>query len=171
MRKYLPFLGIILFPYLIVFTLICIFIGSGSSSMETISYAFLLILPVLYVVALVCAVVVFIKGITNKKKSLEILRINMIIKLIHIPAYLIIFVLGLLSTITIFTIGLAIVLLVLDLLTIAVSGLIGLGGVIGSLRENKISIKKAVIYGILQFMYCADVISSILIYRTVKATE
>jgi hypothetical protein len=54
-------------------------------------------------------------------------------------------------------------------MTIALSGLIGLGGVIGSLREKKISNKKAGIHGILQFVYYADVISSIIIYRTVKA--
>lgn len=172
MRKYLQFVLIALFPYLIVFALICIFKGYF---MDTVFhnnvYSLLLVLLILYFVALVCAVAVFIKGITKKKKSLEILHFNMIIKLIHIPAYLLIFVFGLLCTITIFTIGITIVLMILDGMTIVLSGLIGLGGVIGSLREDKISIKKAVMHGILQFVYCADIISAIVIYRTVKSIE
>lgn len=168
MRKYLPFGGIVLFPYIIVFALICLFIGP---SMGNIFNSLIFILIVLYVVVLVCAVVMFIKGITKKKRSIELLRFNMIIKLTHIPVYLIIFLIGLLCTITIFTIGITIVLMILDGMTIILSGLIGLGGVIGSLREGKISIRKAVIHGILQFVYCADIISSIVIYRTVKAIK
>ncbi len=172
MRKYLPFSLIILFPYLIAFALICIFTGSF---METIfnnnAFLLLFILIILYVAALVCAITVFITGFTKKKNSLEILRINMIIKLLHIPAYLLIFVLGLLCTLTIFTIGITIVLMILDGMTIVLSGLVGIGGIIRGLRENKISIKKAVIHGILQFVYCADIISSIVIYRTIKAIE
>jgi MFS family permease len=168
MKKLIPFYGIVLFPYLIVFILISIFGGYFTDDF----LLFLLItLIILYVVAIVCAIAEFIKGITKKNQSTEILRINMMIKLLHIPAYLLIFVFGLLCTITIFTIGVTIVLMILDGMTILLSGLVGLGGIIGSLRENKISTKKAVIHGILQFIYCADVISSIVMYRTVKASQ
>lgn len=167
MKKYLPFSGIIIFPYMIVLTLVCIF---GNFITQNMFYLFLLLLFVLYIVAIISAIIVFIKGITGKKKSLEILHINMVIKLIHIPAYLLIFVIGLLCSITIFTIGITIILMVLDGITIVLTGLIGLGGIIGGLRENKISIKQAAINGILQFVYCADIISSIIIYKTVKAS-
>jgi hypothetical protein len=135
------------------------------------AFSFLFILIIVFVAALVCALAVFITGFTKKKNSLEVLRINMIIKLIHVPAYLLIFVFGLLCTLTIFTIGINIVLIIFDGMTIILSGLIGIGGIIRGLRENKISIKKAVLHGMLQFVYCADIISSIVIYRAVKATE
>lgn len=172
MRKYLQFLLIALFPYLIVFALICMFTGYFMDTVfQNNVYSLLLILIVLYVVALVCAVTVFITSLAKKRRILEVLRINMIMKLIHIPAYLFIFVVGLFSMITIFTFGITIVLIILDGMTIVLSGLIGLGGVIRSLRENKISMKVAVIHGILQFVFCADIISSIVIYRIVKATE
>lgn len=59
--------------------------------------------------------------------------------------------------------------MILDEMTIVLSGLIGLGGVIGSLIENKIYRRKAVLHGILQFVFCADIISSIVIYRIVRA--
>ncbi|MDF2905515.1 MAG: hypothetical protein K0R34_836 [Herbinix sp.] len=168
MKKLLPFYAIVLFPYLIVFILISIFKGYFTDDF----LLFLLItLVVLYVVAIVCAIAGFMKGVTKKYQPQEILRINMMIKLLHIPAYLLIFVFGLLCTITIFTIGVTVVLMILDGMTIVLSGLVGLGGIIGSLREKKISTNKAVIHGILQFVYCADVISSIVMYRTVKASQ
>ncbi len=172
MIKKFTIMLIAIFPYLIVLALIFIFTGQF---METVfhnnAFTLLLILIVMYVVSLVCAIVIFIASISKKSNVLEVLHMNMIIKLIHIPAYLLIFVIGLICMLTIFTIGLSIVLMVLDGMTIVLSGLIGLGGVIRSLRDKKISITAAVIHGILQFVFCADIISSIVIFRTVKAIE
>lgn len=53
----------------------------------------------------------------------------------------------------------------MDCLTITLSGLVGVVGIIKSLKENKITKETAVIHGALQFVFCVDVISSILIYR------
>lgn len=172
MRRYLQFFLIAIFPYLIAFALICMYKGYLIDTVFHHNvYPLLLILIVMYVVALVCAVIAFVASLKKKRKILEVLRVNMIVKLIHIPAYLFIFVVGLLCMITIFTFGITIVLMIFDGMTIVLSGLIGLGGIIRSLRENKISIKVAVIHGILQFVFCADIISSIVIYRKVKATK
>lgn len=172
MRRYSQFFLIAIFPYLIAFVLICMYNGYLIDTVFHHNvYPLLLILILLYIVALVCAVTSFIASLANKREILDVLRINMIIKLIHIPAYLFIFVVGLLCMITIFTFGITIVLMIFDGATIVLSGLIGLGGVIRSLRENKISIKVAVIHGILQFVFCADIISSIVIYRKVNATK
>lgn len=143
--------------------------------METVfhnnAYPVLIALIVLYVTALVCSVAVFITSLVKKWNVQELLSINMVIKLIHIPAYLLIFFIGLACLITIFTFAISIVLMFLDGMTILLSGLIGLGGVIRSLRENKLSKRAAVIHGILQFVFCADIISSIIIYKTVKISK
>lgn len=172
MRKYFQFFLIALFPYLILFALICMFTGYFMDSVfQNNVFLLLLLLIVVYVIALVCAVASFISSLAKKRKTLDVLHINMIIKLIHIPAYLLIFIVGIFCMITIFTFGVTIVLIILDGMTIALSGLIGFGGVIQSLREKKISVKAAIIHGILQFIYCADVISSIVIYRKVKVIE
>lgn len=172
MVKYLQLFFIALFPYLIVFVLICMFTGYSMDNVfhDNVLIPFSIFIG-LYVVALISSVITFIKSLTKKRELLEVLRINMIIKLIHVPAYLCIFIVGLGCMITIFTFGITIVLMILDGMTIVLSGLIGLGGVIRSLRENKISITKAVIHSIFQFVFCADIISSIVIYSTVKAAE
>lgn len=172
MRRYFQLLLVILFPYLVVLALVCIYKGYF---METVfhnnAYPFLIALIVLYVTALVCSVAVFINSLVKKWNAQELLCINMVIKLIHIPAYLLIFFIGLASLITIFTFAISIFLMFLDGMTILLSGLIGLGGVIRSLKENKLSKRAAVIHGILQFVFCADIISSIIIYKTVKISK
>ena len=51
------------------------------------------------------------------------------------------------------------------------SGLVGLSGVMISVKEKKIPINKAILHGILQFVFCADIFSAIVLYRTVKAIQ
>lgn len=172
MKKYIPYLLIILFPYMIVFALICIFTGLF---MDTIFhnniYSILILLIIIYVGSLGCTVIMFIKGFSKDKRLFEIMKSNMIIKLIHIPAYLLIFAFGLICSLTIFTIGITIALVILDIMTIILSGLIGVGGILRGLREHKLSIRNALLHSILQFVFCADIISSIILYRKIKATE
>lgn len=168
MRRYLKLILVILFPYSIILVLVCIFSGIIETVLKNFDFLVLLALPVLYIAALVSSVAFLITSLVKKRNAQELLHINMAIKLIHIPSYLIIFSLGLVSMMTIFTLGFTIVFIIWDCMTIVLSGLIGLGGVIRSLRENKLSKKAVVIHGILQFVFCADVISSIIIYKTVK---
>jgi hypothetical protein len=172
MRKYFRFLLIAIFPYLIVLSLLCIFTGFIMDTVFRNNVIFLLLtLLIFYVITLLSSVTLFIISLVKKKKALEVLRINMIIKMIHIPAYLFIFIVGLICSITIFTFGITIVLIMLDLGAIVLSGLLGLAGVIRGLSENKISLKAAVIHGILQFVFCADIISSVVLFRKAKAAE
>lgn len=91
-----------------------------------------------------------------------------ILSMKHLPYIPIaIFVVGLASLLTIFTAGISIVLWLLDVFTIIISGTIGLSGIIRALREHRLTGKEALIHGLLQFVFCADVISSIIAYRTV----
>lgn len=172
MRKYLGLVLVIIFPYLIAIAPVCIFKGYFMKTIfKNNAYNLLLTLLVIYVAALLCALAVFIISIVKKRKPLELLHINLIIKLIHIPAYIFIFFIGLICLLTIFTFAISFIFMIFDGMTIFLSGLIGLGGVIRSLKEKKISKKEAVIHGFLQFIFCADVISSIIIFITVSKRE
>ena len=129
----------------------------------------LFLLIIIYIIALVCSVVVSITNIIFKRSSQKLLRMNMIIKLIHIPAYILIFTAGLVFTITIFTMGITAVLIIFDCMTIFLTGLIGLSGIIRGFAENKLSKNTAIIHALLQFVFCFDIISSIIVYRKVKS--
>jgi hypothetical protein len=129
---------------------------------------FLLLLPIAYAAALICAVFTVIINLKKQRNSEDILRTNMIIKLIHVPAYILIFLLGLAFLITIFTMGVSIVFVLLDCFTIFLSGLIGLSGVIRSYQEKKLTKMEAMAYGFHQFIFCIDVISAIRVYRYIR---
>ncbi|MBR3866746.1 MAG: hypothetical protein IKM54_03005, partial [Butyricicoccus sp.] len=92
------------------------------------------------------------------------------LKLIHIPAYLLIFLCSLLFLITIFTAGLSLVLLLLDAITITASGLIGLTAVLRCKDEQLLTGKAALLQGLLQFVFCIDIISTIWIYRKTRVS-
>jgi cytochrome b561 len=107
-------------------------------------------------------------NLVKRRSAQEVAHINMIIKLLHIPAYIILFAMGLLGLITIFTAGISIVLMIMDCMTIFLTGLLGLGGIIRGLSENKLSKKESVIHAIFQFIFCVDIISSIIVYRRIR---
>jgi hypothetical protein len=123
---------------------------------------------VLFFVALVCSIITIIKCNVNKVESRMILQFNIIVKLIHIPAYIIIFVFGVLFLITIFTMSFSLAFVVFDMLTILLSGLMGITGVVRGRKEKKIPKRPAIILGIMQFIFCADVLCAIIAYFTVK---
>lgn len=170
-NSYLSLLLVILFPYLILLALICIFtqnIVMEKIFQNNVLYL-ILVLIVFYIIAFISAIVVSIRNIILKQNPQTLLKMNMIIKLIHVPAYVLIFFAGLLSVLTIFTMGFSIAFFVLDCMTIFLTGIIGLFGLIRSLIENKLPQKTVIFYSILQFVFCFDVISSILIYKKVNA--
>ena len=159
----------LLFPYLILFALICIF---TNTLMETVfqnnGLYVILLLIFMYIIALVSSIVFCVINVLTKVNSQELLYINMIVKLIQIPAYILIFIFGLLCLFLIFTVGISLVLMIFDGLAIFLTGIIGVAGIIRCLIEKKITIKTAVIYGILQFVFCIDLIASVKIYRKIK---
>jgi len=158
-----------IFPYFTLFALFCIF---TNTFMETLFYnngIFLMFLLIIaYIIAFICSIIFLIKNIKLKVDSKKILHINMIIKLIQIPAYLLIFLIGLLCLITIFTMGIIFILIIFNCMAIFLTGLIGLCGIIRGFFEKKLKLKYSVINAILQFIFCIDIISCIVTYRKIK---
>ncbi len=174
MKRYWPLMPVIISPYIILFTLICMYLDSFIGPfLERIfqddnEIFLLLLLPMAYLAALISAVAAVVINLKKQRNSEDILRINMMIKLIHIPAYILIFLMGLAFLITIFTIGVSVVFVFLDCFTIFLSGLIGLSGVIRSYQEKKLTKREALAYGLHQFIFCIDVISAIRVYRYIR---
>lgn len=169
MKKFVPTVSIVLFPYAVAFVLYCIFSGFLMESIfQNNAYLCLLLLIIIWVIALICAVPICAVSLVRKWDFVELSRVNMLIKTISIPAYLFIFVFGLACMLTIFTFGISIVLLVLDAMAIVLSGLIGISAVKRSYDNKAISVKEMILYGILQFVFCVDVVVSIILFRKSK---
>ena len=170
MKKLLPYTFIILFPYAVGFLISSIF---QPVLMEHIFhnniYLGVLYLFGLWLIAFISAVIICIWNMVNKKNAVESARMNMIIKLVQIPAYLFIFATGLVCMITIFTMGISFVLMLLDCASILLSGLVGVSAVKRNHDVGILSGNEMILHGILQFIFFADIISSIMVFRKSKA--
>ncbi len=95
----------------------------------------------------------------------DLARANTIVKLIQIPAYIFIFMIGILCMVMIFTIGISFVLLLLDALSIGLTGLFAIAAFQNLNREGMITRKAQFIYSIASFLFCVDVIIAVIGYR------
>ena len=172
MKKMVPFIFIILFPYYIVFLIGSLF------NQYLMKYVFqnnfyigLLSFCIFGLIAFVNVIILCVNNFACKLNAVEATRINMIIKIIQIPAYLFIFVIGCMCLLTIFTVGISFVLLILDGVSIILSGLIGVFVVRRCYADGILTRTEMVIHSILQFVFCLDVVSAIIVFRKVKTTN
>lgn len=166
MKRYLRLLPVILFPYFIVF------ISVSMLELNILGALFhgdalipLLILLVLYIVSPIWAVVVFVKNLTQKRNAKELLRVSKVVKQIQIPAHIMLFFVWLAAVIMLARVFPIFVFFAWAWVPIFSSGLLGLSGVIRGVKENRLSKKTAVLHGVLQFVFIADVVSAVVLYR------
>ncbi len=165
------FLGaiVILFPYAIAFGIYCVFSGFLMDTVfDTNAYLLLFALGVFWLLALIATIILCFSIRHSKCDFEEKCRINMLIKTIPIPAYLFIFGFGMIFMLTIFTFGISIILWILDMMAIVLSGLIGLTAIRHGYKSSVLSSKQALLHGILQFVFIADIISSINLLHKAK---
>lgn len=98
----------------------------------------------------------------------ELCRLNMIVKLVQIPAYVFIFFLGLLCTVMIFTIGITLAFMLLDLFAVGMTGLFATAGFRSLKKEQKITGKMQALYSFASFLFCIDVVIAILGFKLSK---
>lgn len=100
----------------------------------------------------------------NRWTARELARANMLIKLLHIPAYVFWFAAGILF----FLFMGALLAVLMDALAISLSGLFGLAAVLRCGREGGLTGGRVILHGVLQFIFCADVFSAVSVYRGVR---
>lgn len=169
MGKYILGALVALFPYSLFLGMYCLY---TPSIMETVFFSngFLLIGAVLLcaVVAVLLSCILVILAIVKKYDALAMARLNMIIKLCQIPAYVVIFVLGFFFFISVFGIGFAIVFVVFDCAAIVMSGMVGAVSAFRAYAEKRLMKSEGIVFGLLQFIFVADVAACILLYVHLK---
>jgi hypothetical protein len=128
-------------------------------------------IPSFYLFSFIISIIMLIYNLAKKKKAEDVLLVNMVIKLIHIPTYFVLFFGGMTMLVTIFTAGISLAIAVLDALTIVMTGMIGLAGVVRLRKENRITKKMAILTGISQFIYCIDVVVSVVLFIIAKTKK
>ncbi|SMC72353.1 hypothetical protein [Papillibacter cinnamivorans] len=106
------------------------------------------------------------------ERSSVLLFWNMLIKLLFVPIYIGVFLLSILvGAAGPFALAFWAVFLIYDYMMLLTTSMYGLAGIRRARREGIITRKAAVVHSILHFFFCADVISSVLIYLKVKTAQ
>ena len=168
MLPYFLALPALLFPYSILGMLYCLFSGVLMESVfQNNGWYGVLALLIWAMLGFAGAVGAGISGY-RMFDCRRMARFTMWVKLLQIPAYCIIAVLGALFTFTIFTIGFTIAFAFFDVLAIAMTGILGAFSVGKCHRKGLLNRADWLVYTLLQFVFCVDVVSSILLYRKAK---
>lgn len=172
MKKLLSVSFIILFPYSIVLLIYSLFHTALMKYLfHNNIYIGIFYICIFWLISFINAILFCIKNVIYEKNALELAKINMTIKLIQIPAYLFLFIIGIACMFTIFTFAISFILLALDCASIFLSGLIGVSAVKQNYTDSILSIKQAIFYSILQFIFCIDVICSVVLFKKSKTAN
>ena len=124
-----------------------------------------LIFLLIFAPAMVCAFLLPRGGWTARR----LLFWNMVLKLCNIPFYIGVFFVGLMAGV--FVIPLLLPLILIDYSVLLPSTMFGLSGLLQARREGRIDTKALLIFGIMQFFFCLDVVSAICMYADARKWE
>lgn len=155
--KWLPLLPVAAFPFMIWLV--------GTIEEQTgVNPVFQVAL--FWLLGLVGAAAALWQSIRGRWEGRKLALASMLVKLFQIQNYVVLFLggagLGLLFS------PIALFLWLLDVMTIFLTGLVGLAAVFRCRVEGRLTTKAMVVNGILQFVFCADVFSAIWVYRNTK---
>lgn len=167
-KKWYPVCNLLLFlyPYIYMFIIAGnLLIENGDIVEPGITAA--IIIHLLIVLILVSDAIINKHQIVPTK---DIVTINMIIKLVHIPAFIFHFVVGVFSSLlSVWGIGFVIAVVVIDLLTIIISGTYSVITIVTIYKQKKVSLKEAIICAICSYIYCVDIVVAIYLNVKVRA--
>ena len=154
-----------LFPYASIGVIYVLIKGYFPAAFPWEIFSALLYMAELWLIALI--------AVLRRKERytpLALARAVMIVKLVQIPAYAWILLLGLGFSLTVYF-AVNVVFFLFDVLTIALSGLLGVAAV-GRAQEEGIFTKyHAERLGIFQFIFCVDVVASMISYCRLRRAE
>jgi len=162
-KKYLLMVPLILFPYIYLFGLIginlllSVFEGPIESQIAYYSWISINIAYLAYIIIIpFYNTVVSARG---KYTAYQSAKINLIIKGLQIPAYIFHFIIGTLGILaSVWGIGIILVAVVIDLITITLSGISSIGCSIRMRKDKILSLPASILMGIGCFVYCVDVV-------------
>ena len=119
--------------------------------------------------AFVSSILILTSAIKGKTDAAELSKLNMTIKLVHIPAYVINFVLGVLGLMmSVWGIPLFLWAIFIDVVTVTISGIVGVAANVRGKNESLLTTAQTVWFSILGFVYCVDVVIAIVLNSIVK---
>lgn len=172
MKKYLRMLPVILFPY---FYIIIIFVAIAISNTFDISEGAEIWIGIIVLYVLLSFLIAIVNAVQTAKMKGGVgdaVKINAVVKLVQIPAYIFHFLLGVLGLLMgIFGIGFWLFAIFIDLVTIILTGISAVGCAIRMYKDGYIKLCTSIFMGIGSFMFCIDVVIAILYIVMLKTHE
>lgn len=164
--------------YLLITAFVFIFFGSrildplmtydssvGSLVFFGILIGFVVLGIICGILGIISSIVCFVKG----DHPLAMAKTAMTVKLCLLPAYIILFGCGFVFFCGgIFTLAFLLATILADYCVLLITGLFNTLAILRAVQDGKTSLKGNVRYILLQLIYCADVVASILFYRKLK---
>ena len=171
--KYLKMIPVIIYPYIyvVILAVFLMFLSVLPSDFNDAASLGLLIVAVIYnLYSFIVVIVNAVQGARGKMTARQAARMNLIIKGVQIPAYIMHFILGFIGlAMSVWGIGFVLWAILIDLLTILLTGISSIGCSIRMRKEGILSTAAAILMGIGCFIYCVDVV--IAIVYVVKARK
>lgn len=171
--KYLKMIPVIIYPYIyvVILAVFLMFLSVLPSDFNDAASLGLLIVAVIYnLYSFIVVIVNAVQGARGKMTARQAARMNLIIKGVQIPAYIMHFILGFMGlAMSVWGIGFVLWAILIDLLTILLTGISSIGCSIRMRKEGILSTAAAILMGIGCFIYCVDVV--IAIVYVVKARK
>lgn len=171
--KYLKMIPVIIYPYIyvVILAIFLAFMSALPSDYNDLALLGLMIVAVIYnLYSFIVVIVNAVQGARGKMTARQAARMNLIIKGVQIPAYIMHFILGFMGlAMSVWGIGIFLWAVVIDLLTILLTGISSIGCTIRMRKEGILSTAAAIFMGIGCFIYCVDIV--IAIVYVVKARK
>lgn len=158
----------------IYFALLAVVPYLGVAAMYLLSeekiYALLLVALfeiLMFALTLICVY----KSQKYKWDAYRLAKAVMIVKLIHIPAYIMNFVFGCLCLMMLFTAPGALIYFITDCIALIMSSLVAVSATLRAMNENPRGFNKYIRFIPLQFIFCADVFATVFLYKKLKAEK
>ncbi len=159
--KKLLLIPAMLFPYSFVLGFV---FSEGYANGDSAIFALAIFVGLFLILPFACNIAFIV--LSRKDDPYKLIQLALIIKLVHIPSYVIIFVMGLISSIMIFmTLPLIIMFVLFDYMVLITSSFISIFALAKNIKMNKILSVAALIC---QFFFCADVISLFVLWIVSK---
>lgn len=176
MKKYIRLLPVMLFPYVFIFILYFIGITTAAVTMESVNI-FGRIAAALLAVLLAAAPLVFsiwgaVYAAGSDISAYTAAKLNLIVKAVQIPAYVLNFLLGAAGTVmSVWGIGFIAYAVIADVLTIILTGIHAAGCVVKMRKEGAVKTSHAILAGIGSFIFCADVAAAIALFVSCRKAQ
>lgn len=174
MKNRLRTLTVVLYPYAYLVCLGAYYFlcarFEGADGLRTGGLRVLVVLAVLFNLYAAFSVIAnLVAAVRGKRTAGELAKANRMIKLAHIPAYVFHFALGILGLVaSVWGIGLILWAILIDFLTIILSGTVGLSASLCARKEGLLTEGESIAYAVLSFVYCADVAAALVFCGKLK---